>query len=182
MIIIVIERVIYYRSYHRWGRWWCQNAVAATVRCVAWFPSPTVPASTAIPRLSPTSDVPPDERALCKCKCSVDVVSASKNTSWLRRNYRHDVGAMLLAVWIIYLFIYYKIVHEVHHRQTYIVRKKGTNFLFCAFLALTESGGFFTYIRTKENRSISYNFVVIFACIENFVASVKLNILCLPVK
>jgi len=49
---------------------------------------------------------------------------------------------------------------------------------------LTETGEFFfTYLSLKENRSISYNSVyLILAYVENFAATVTLNILCLPVK
>jgi len=42
---------------------------------------------------------------------------------------------------------------------------------------------FSTHIRPKEIRSISYNFAyLISACVENFEATVALNILCIPVK
>ena len=42
---------------------------------------------------------------------------------------------------------------------------------------------FFTYIRPKESRSISYNSVyLILACVKNFAATVTVNILCLPVE
>jgi len=42
---------------------------------------------------------------------------------------------------------------------------------------------FFTYIRLKESRSISYNSVyLILARVENFAATMTLNVLCLPVK
>ena len=64
-------------------------------------------------------------------------------------------------------------------------RKKEPIF-FCVHLVsyLTETGEFFsTYIRPKESRSISYNSVyLILICVENFAATVKLNILCLTVK
>jgi len=39
------------------------------------------------------------------------------------------------------------------------------------------------YIRPKESRSISYNYVLlILACVEDFAATVTLNIFYLPVK
>ena len=42
---------------------------------------------------------------------------------------------------------------------------------------------FFTYVRPKESRSISYNYVyLILACVKNFAATVTLNVLRLPVK
>jgi len=63
----------------------------------------------------------------------------------------------------------------------YTVREKKRNqFSFvCIFLVLDRKLWiFFTYIRRKESRSISYNSVyLILACIENFVATVTLNIL-----
>ena len=42
----------------------------------------------------------------------------------------------------------------------------------------------FTYIRPKENRSMSYNIpcILILACVGTFAATVTLNVLCLPFK
>ena len=73
-------------------------------------------------------------------------------------------------------------------KRNYTVRqKKGTNFVLCASFYLvgylTETGEFFTYIRPKQSRSISYNSVsLILDFAKNFAATVTLNILCLPVK
>jgi len=62
-------------------------------------------------------------------------------------------------------------------------QKKGTNFFLCAsFLVLDRNWSFFTYIRPKESRSISYNFVLILVLVENFAATLTVNVLCLPVK
>jgi len=60
------------------------------------------------------------------------------------------------------------------HREA----EKGTIFLLCAsFWYLTETGEVFTYTRPKESRSVSYNSVYLFlACVENFAATVTLNI------
>jgi len=64
-------------------------------------------------------------------------------------------------------------------------QNKGTKFSFVCicFTALQTLVNFFTQIRPKQSRSISYNSVyLIFACVENFAATVTLNILYLPVK
>jgi len=58
----------------------------------------------------------------------------------------------------------------------YTVRqKKGNQYSFmCIFLVLVI---FFTYIRPKESRSISYNSVyLILACVDNSAATVTLNL------
>ena len=60
-------------------------------------------------------------------------------------------------------------------------QKKGTNFLLSVpFLVLDRNCRiFFTYIRPKESRSISYSSVyLISACVENSTGTATLNFLC----
>ena len=79
---------------------------------------------------------------------------------------------------------------EQTHQEKKLHREaeKRNQFCFvCIFLLsrlyLTETGEFFTYIRPKQSRSISYNSAsLILDFAKNFAATVTLNILCLPVK
>jgi len=70
--------------------------------------------------------------------------------------------------------------------QFYTVTQKKRNrfsFLCIFFGTWRKLANFFTYIRPRESRSISYNSVhFISAWAENFAATVTLNILYLPVK
>ena len=63
------------------------------------------------------------------------------------------------------------------------VRLKKNYFLLRALLLLLDRNCFFTCIRPKQSRSISYNLLyLILVLVKNFAARVTLNVLCLPVK
>jgi len=73
------------------------------------------------------------------------------------------------------------VAYELQSNTNTVRYKKGTSFLLCASFLIFDRNWwiFFTYIRPKESRSISYNSVyLILACVENFAATVTLNVLC----
>jgi len=82
---------------------------------------------------------------------------------------------------------YFTVSVALVHNVLYIHREAGKKepivfciYLFCTWQKLVNS---FTYTRLKEIRSISYNCVyLILVCVENFAATVTLNVLSLPVK
>jgi len=68
---------------------------------------------------------------------------------------------------------------NILHREA---EKKSQFSFVCIFLVLDRNWWFLTYIRPKKSRFISYNPVyLILAFVENFAATVTLNILCLPI-